>query len=193
MENKKASVSIERFGVLPEPDLASKWTTPKGGPRVRDPYTPYVDPGLDCSVEPSLTDQSQAKDCDVNVIVDRFMRTGVMPQMSGNPIYGDFSDPVSYQEALARVMLAEEQFLGLDAKTRARFDNDPARFLEFASDPKNVDAMVDMGLATRPAPDPVLGVLEGIREDLKQGRGPAEGGAPAAGPGGTPGDAKRRK
>ena len=50
-------------------------------------------------------------------------------------------------------MLAQEQFAALDAAVRSRFDNDPAKFLEFTADPANADEMVKMGLAVaKPAP-----------------------------------------
>lgn len=41
---------------------------------------------------PSKTDQSQAGDTDVNVIVRKYAVTGKAPGMPGNPMYGDFSD-----------------------------------------------------------------------------------------------------
>ena len=40
-------------------------------------------------------------------------------------------------------------FLDLPAKVRDRFKNDPGQFLEFATDPSNVDELVKMGLATK--------------------------------------------
>lgn len=125
--------------------LQKKWS----GPRiVRDETNRWPDPGLDCSGDPGQTDQSQKDDCDVNVIVDRFMKTGVMPNMEGNPIYGDFASVPDYQNALDLVARAQEQFDGLDAKTRKRFDNDPLAFLDFVNDPKNTKEMIDLGLAT---------------------------------------------
>lgn len=39
---------------------------------------------------PSLTDQSQAAETDINVIVGRFLRTGTAPG-GQTPMYGDFS------------------------------------------------------------------------------------------------------
>lgn len=39
---------------------------------------------------PSLTDQSQARDSDINVIVGRFLKTG-HAAAPGKPMYGDFT------------------------------------------------------------------------------------------------------
>ena len=104
--------------------------------------------GLDCTGDPGCTKQADAEDCDINKILARYAKTGVLPDLiKANPKYGDFSDVTSFMDACAIVSLAEEQFAALDAPIRKRFDNDPAKFLEFASDPKNVSEMVKMGLA----------------------------------------------
>lgn len=98
------------------------------------------------SKEPSLTKQSFKDDCDANVIVERFTRTGLLPSTNQSPIYGDFANVHSYQEALHLVMDAQDQFFSLDSKIRDRFHNDPSKFLEFCSDPNNRDEMIKLGL-----------------------------------------------
>lgn len=40
----------------------------------------------------SVTDQSQAHDTDINVIVGRFLKTGGGVTSPGKPMYGDFSE-----------------------------------------------------------------------------------------------------
>lgn len=44
------------------------------------------------NTEPSLTDQSQAKDTDINVIVKRYGVHGTAPGINGEPLYGDFTN-----------------------------------------------------------------------------------------------------
>lgn len=109
-------------------------------------------PGLDCGhesgVNPSLTDPSDAEDSDINKIVERALKTGVMPDQASEGLYGDFSDVPSYQEALHIVAHANEQFAALDARARFRFENNPEKFLAFVSDPRNAKEMVELGLAT---------------------------------------------
>lgn len=115
---------------------------------VRDGFYCAEDhPGVSFHDE-SLTDQSQADDCDVNRIVDRFHKTGVLPGVDVQRMYGDFSSVFDFQQALDTVHHAQAQFDALDAKVRKRFDNDPAKFLEFVSHPKNAQEMVDLGLAS---------------------------------------------
>lgn len=43
------------------------------------------------STKPTLTDQSQAADSDVNVIMAKYAVTGTAPGAAGEPLYGDFS------------------------------------------------------------------------------------------------------
>jgi len=94
-----------------------------------------------------VTKQSDLKDCDLNVMFKRFEKTGQLPDLiAKNGRYGDFSEVPDYQEAVSIVRLAEEQFMALDAHLRNRFENNPAKFLEFATDPKNLDEIEKMGL-----------------------------------------------
>lgn len=102
----------------------------------------------------SRTKQSFKDDADINNIMDKFTKTGILPSMiDKNPKYGDFSDVPDYLESINTVLLAEEQFAALSSKVRKKFDNDPAKFLEFVHNPDNLDEMIKMGLAEpRPAP-----------------------------------------
>lgn len=100
--------------------------------------------------EPSRTKQSFRDECDINNVMKKFERTGILPEMiKQNPQYGDFSDVESFQEAQNIVIHANEQFMALDAHIRKRFDNNPAKFLEFVSYPENLDEMVKLGIATK--------------------------------------------
>jgi phage internal scaffolding protein len=103
--------------------------------------------------EDSLTNQSDAKDCDINILMSRYQKTGQMPQLLEQPRFGDFSQVGDYREALDLVRQADATFHEVPAKLRKEFDNDPAKFLEFVKDPKNIDKMREMGLAS-PAPKP---------------------------------------
>jgi phage internal scaffolding protein len=96
--------------------------------------------------KPSLAKQSFRDECDINNILRQFNVTGQLPLGSVQPQYGDFSGITDYQSALNAVMAAQDSFLQLPAKVRAKFDNDPALFLEFASDEVNRDEMKALGL-----------------------------------------------
>lgn len=108
---------------------------------------PVLASDLSFEGDKGVTKQSDLKDTDINAIMKRFERTGQLPDMIAHtPRYGDFSEVPSYQEALEIVNLANDQFSNLDANVRNRFDNDPAKFLGFATDPKNMDELEKMGL-----------------------------------------------
>lgn len=100
----------------------------------------------------SLTVQEHSIDADINTLLKRFGVTGHLPQSVRVPQYGDFTAVTDYASALMAIQDAQESFLAMDAKTRARFENDPQLFLEFCSDPGNLPAMREMGLAVPESP-----------------------------------------
>lgn len=105
--------------------------------------------------QPSRTQQHYKKECDINFILQRYHAHNILPDLiKQNPQFGDFSTAPDYQEALNRVVHAQNQFEALPSKIRARFSNDPSEFLEFATNPENLPEMVKMGLAPEPATTP---------------------------------------
>ncbi|QXP08302.1 MAG: internal scaffolding protein [Arizlama microvirus] len=96
---------------------------------------------------PSLTKQSDLKDTDINSIFKKYERTGQLPDLIvKNGRYGDFSEVPTYQESLDIVRTAQEQFDALGVEVRNRFNNNPAEFLAFATNPANIDEIERMGL-----------------------------------------------
>ncbi len=118
--------------------------------RVKNPITYDRDKNSALSTikfsKPSLTKQSFRDECDINNILRKFNVTGQLPVGSVQPQYGDFSGITDYQSALNAVMAAQDSFLALPAKLRAKFGNDAAVFVEFASDEANKDEMKALGL-----------------------------------------------
>jgi len=108
----------------------------------------------------SLTRQSEMKACDINEIIKQYDRTGLLPTASLTGLYADVSTMGDYRDAINQVQLAQTFFAALPATTRATFDNDPAKFLDYCSDPNNRDGLIELGLieapivAPTPQPDP---------------------------------------
>lgn len=100
---------------------------------------------------PSMTHQSMKAECDINNIMRKYERDGIIAHRNTyEGQYGDFTElPQDYQSSLNAVLEAQEMFLTLPARVRAKFENDPASFLEFVSNPKNQDEMIELGLAER--------------------------------------------
>lgn len=108
---------------------------------------------LHCKDE-SLTVQSAAEECDINTIVRRFGITGELPSNVAMPVSGDFTGVVDFHGAMNLVRQAQEEFLRVPAEVRARFLNDPGRFIEFFDDPANADEAKKLGLLREPVAPP---------------------------------------
>lgn len=125
----------------------------------------------------SMTDQSQAADADINVIVRRFGLTGVMPPLHRVPEYGDFAGISDYRTALEAVQAAAEHFNAMPAEVRAEFFNDPQVFLEFCHDSKNLPRMRELGLAIpeKVVDNTLADVVKAIDRIVPRGTGGSDG------------------
>lgn len=127
-------------------------------PKVRSPYNydrdaVSVATGLLC-LDPTLTQQHQKDEADINVIVKRFGITGTLPAHSAIPLNVDFEDIFDYHSAMTALRQAQESFDALPSAIRARFKNDPGEFVDFASDPANLPELRKLGLALNRVSDP---------------------------------------
>lgn len=92
--------------------------------------------------------QSFKDECDINQIVERNKATGLLTHVrEGQPMYGDFTAISNYEDSLQVVIEAENMFAELPAHVRDFFANNPAEFVNFASNPENADKLVELGLA----------------------------------------------
>lgn len=93
------------------------------------------------------TRQAHRAECDINNIVEKARRTGLVGHLSNkSPYFADVSYGFDYQSALGLVMDAQERFKTLPSVIRERFGNDPAALLAFLSDPKNREEGQKLGL-----------------------------------------------
>lgn len=130
----------------PNPDSNSQYNYPHQfitayGTHLRTQFTPT---GL------GRTKQSFKNECDINQIMARFLRTGVMDFTQKNePRYGDCTG-WDFQAAMQVVAKAESMFAELPAELRDRFNNKPSEFLDFVNDRRNLEEARELGLL-RPA------------------------------------------
>lgn len=123
------------------------------------------DVAVDFTGEVSRTKQSFKDSTDINKIIARFGRTGMLTHVnSRQPFYGDVSNIDSYQGCLEVVRQAQELFAGMSAQVRERFGNDPAQMISFLENPANLDEAVRLGMAVKrpvaplaPVTPPVVG------------------------------------
>lgn len=97
----------------------------------------------------SLTEASHQAEVDINEIVSRYQRTGVLPSRGGAPSYGDFTGVRDYHSALDAVRAADAAFMTLPPEIRKRFQNDAGLLLAFLSDPANRAEAEKIGLLER--------------------------------------------
>lgn len=95
----------------------------------------------------SRTQQSQAADTDINKIVKQFKVTGLLPQGVRRPLNADFVDITDFRSAMNAIIQAERSFSAMPSSVRNKFGNNPAAFVEFCSDEKNIPQLREWGLA----------------------------------------------
>lgn len=107
--------------------------------------------GLTMPTDAEGAKQSFKAECDINQIMKKYLNTGTIPQ--GLPVgrYGDFSEACDYLDAQMTIKNAEAQFASLPAKLRNDLDNDPANFLAWVADPKNLDHLHELGFLNEEA------------------------------------------
>ena len=116
--------------------------------------------GLACADE-SMAVQSAEEESNINTIVRRFGLTGELPNNLRMPQSGDFTGLPDFHAAMNLVRQAQEEFIRVPAEIRARFNNDPARFMAFVEDGANYDEALKLGLVNARPVVPPSGTPEG--------------------------------
>lgn len=102
----------------------------------------------------SLTDQSQAKETDINYLMQRFkpdeLAAYIAARAAGKEeiIGHDFSQEPDLQSAKNVVYVSQQAFLALPEEIRNQFRNH-VEFLKFIDNPANAEKMVKLGLLQR--------------------------------------------
>lgn len=100
----------------------------------------------------TMTKQEFKEKSDINVIVERASRglplsTGM--QSGQLPVFGDFTKGQDFHGAMCYIQDTERKFMSLPPKVRDRFDNDPAKLLDFLNEGKNRDEAIELGLVVK--------------------------------------------
>lgn len=125
----------------------------------------------------SRTQQAGKADADINVLMKRYQKTGVLGDpLSVRPlVFADVSNVGDFREVCSRVQVVKDAFERLPADVRKEFKHDPANVLDFLANPANADRARELDLL------PPL-----TKEELEQRRAAAV--AAAAQPGQQPGE-----
>lgn len=114
-------------------------------PEIRSAYSGHVRHAITFSEE-TRTKQSFKDECDINNIMAKYQRTGLVEAVNQRqPQYGDVS-AIDFRTAMETVANAQEMFEAMPSSTRKRFGNSPASFLEFVQDPGNRAEAIKLGL-----------------------------------------------
>lgn len=135
----------------------------------------------------SRTQQEFADECDINNIMARYIKTGTVPMyLDRGMLDGDMHE-MSYHDMQNVIADANSAFAVLPATVRASFDNDPAKFVDFALDDKNVNKLREWGMLSPEAVER-LDAAEAARVAAEavqasgSSREPAQGAPPASQP-----------
>lgn len=135
---------IQNVNILNQPIETTTKPTLLFHPFIRDYYTPRVRRGI-CFPAQGRTKQEFAQECDINNIMSRYLKTGIIDHVrDSSPQFLDAS-PLEFQEAMELVAQASTLFEELPSSIRNRFENDATKLLEFVHDPANVAESVAMG------------------------------------------------
>lgn len=129
-------------------------------PNLYSAFNPFADRApTEVGDEPSKTRQEFLDECDINGIMARYEKAGgQFPFAERAPMYLDLTVmPSDLMSAMDTMLKADEAFMTLPAHVRKEFDNDTMRFVEFASDAKNLARMKEWGLAApeKPVQEPI--------------------------------------
>lgn len=97
---------------------------------------------------PGKTKSDMKQECDINAIMAKYQRQGVIAHIERrSPSYG-IHNGLDFQEAMQLIDNAKESFAELPSSIRKKFNNSPADFMDFVSNPDNLDELERMGLVT---------------------------------------------
>lgn len=101
------------------------------------------------NTEPSKTDQTFKDDCDVNLILRRYMKTGDQSIFRQGGSYSDVSEVPDLLEAHLNLQRAKTAFDLLPSEIRKKLHNNPLMLEQYLSDPKNHEEAIELGLLNK--------------------------------------------
>lgn len=144
----------------------------------RDSLETRIQRGIALTFDPkkARTKQSFREECDVNNLMKKYKKPELIPGIEDKIRSAQFLDTTkvpSFEDAQQRIAEGHNLFSMLPADIRYKFNNDPASFVDFASDADNMPALVKMGLATPRQP---------LKDGLESKNAASKGGKPQGSP-----------
>lgn len=99
----------------------------------------------------SRTKQSETEATNVNTIMRKYQKTGVIDHWNQNrPTFGDFSMSQGLHANMIAAELAQDEFMKLDAHVRKACDNEPVKLLELMTSPEGLEVLREAGMLLDP-------------------------------------------
>ncbi len=121
-------------------------------PEVRHPYSRTRSPAKISGK--SLTHQSMADECNINIMMAQYQKTGTIKGTKKQPQYLDLINANDFNDAITEINAANAAFLQLPAEIRKEFNNDPAEFLTALDHGTHDDFLRESGVILNPDPPP---------------------------------------
>lgn len=127
--------------------------------------------------QPTLTQQHSKDETDINKIMARYIKTGVIDHVAKyEPQYRD-NDDLDYHQSQNIILKADAMFSELPSSVRKEFQNNPSEFLKAVNSPDATERLVELGLA-KPQPEVKKPTL--VEKPSTKPKNPPEEPAPAA-------------
>ena len=97
----------------------------------------------------SITKQSEKDSCDINLIMAHYTKTGVLTHQRDHEAEYGYASSDTFNESMQIVAKGQSMFAELPSAIRSKFENNPAKFLDFVQDEGNLEEMQEMGLANK--------------------------------------------
>lgn len=94
---------------------------------------------IDFSNTTSRTKQEFKEECNINNLVNRWLKAGAPPLPETGEIYGDFTNVGDFMQAVTAVQAVEDIFASLPSAIRAASDNSPAKLIEMLDENPELD------------------------------------------------------
>jgi len=110
-----------------------------------------------------VTEQNHKKECDVNEIIRKYDKTGLISHVSRfEARFGDLTG-VDFKVAMDLITGAQSSFNALPAEIRKRFENNPEKLLSFMESPENRSEAIKLGLINPSWTDSTDGLGEHVK------------------------------
>jgi len=101
----------------------------------------------------SKTAQSFAKESNINTIIAKYKKTGILVDpitaTERTPNYGDFSSSGDYFDMQSKLAMVKSDFEKMPSAIRIKFHHNVGEMLDFVANPANLVEAVNLGLLPR--------------------------------------------